>query len=127
MIPIVLAAALATPTSVADMRWHRRVLLVATPRADDPGMIGQRKALAGWDAEARARDLAIVTVIGDKIDGATGTAAALRRRYHLPPDRFAAILIGKDGGEKMRSATPIAADVLGATIDAMPMRRTGQR
>lgn len=127
MIPILLAAALGASPPIADMRWHRRILLVAAPRADYPRITGQRKALAGWDAEARARDLTIVTVIGDKVEGATDTAATLRQRHRLPRDRFVAILIGKDGGEKMRSAKPIAADVLAETIDAMPMRRAGQR
>lgn len=127
MIPILLAMALAAPSTVADMRWHRRVLLVAAPSTGDAGVIGQRKALAGWDVEARERDLAIVTVIGGKVEGATDAAAALRKRYRLPEDRFVAVLIGKDGGEKLRSATPIAAETMAATIDAMPMRRAGQR
>ncbi len=126
MIPILLAAALTSPTRVADMRWHRRILLVAAPRADDPGVIGQRKALAGWDAEARDRDIAIVSVIGAQVEGASDTAPALRKHYRLPADRFVAILIGKDGGEKLRSAKPISAEVLAETIDAMPMRRAGQ-
>lgn len=123
MIPILLAATLAAPTTLADMRWHKRVLLVAAPSANDPGVIGQRRALAGWDKGARERDLAIVTVVGDRVTGATDGAAALRARHRLPRDRFVAILIGKDGGEKMRADTPIPADTLAETIDAMPMRR----
>ena len=127
MIPILLAAALAASSTIADMRWQKRVLLVSAPRADDPGMVAQRRALAGWDEEARDRDLAIVSVIGDRVDGATDTAGALRKRFGLPAGRFVALLIGKDGAEKMRSATPIAAGVVAETIDAMPMRRAGQR
>jgi len=34
------------------------------------------------------------------------------------------VLIGKDGGEKLRSAQPITAERLFATIDAMPMRQS---
>ncbi|MGP7795870.1 DUF4174 domain-containing protein [Sphingomonas sp. CLY1604] len=123
MIPILLAAALAAPTTLAEMRWHKRVLLVAAPAADDAGIAGQRRALAGWDKGARERDLAIVTVIGDRVTGATDSAAALRTRHRLPRDRFVAILIGKDGGEKMRAGSPIPAETLAETIDAMPMRR----
>ncbi len=123
MIPILLAAALTVPTSLAEMRWHRRVLLVAAPAADDAGIVGQRRALASWDKGARERDLAVVTVIGDRVTGATDSAAQLRKRHRLPRDRFVAILIGKDGGEKMRAGTPIAAETLAETIDAMPMRR----
>ena len=66
MIPILLAAILAGPAKLAEMRWHKRVLLVSAPRADDPAVAAQRRALQGWDAGARERDLAIVRVIGDR-------------------------------------------------------------
>jgi hypothetical protein len=127
MIPILLAAALAAPTTIADMRWQKRILLISAPRADDPAVIAQRRELAGWDAEARERDLAIVSVLGDRVEGATDGAVTLRKRLRLPAGHFAAVLIGKDGGEKMRSATPIAPEMLAETIDAMPMRRERQR
>ncbi|HEU0066935.1 MAG TPA: DUF4174 domain-containing protein [Sphingomonas sp.] len=115
------------PAPIAEMRWNKRILLIAAPRADDPGIVAQRRALSGWDREARERDLAIVTVIGERVAGSADNAASLRKAHRLPRDRFVAILIGKDGGEKMRSATPIAAETLADTIDAMPMRRSGGR
>jgi hypothetical protein len=128
MIPFLLAAALApVPATVAAMRWERRVLLLSAPRADDAGLTAQRRALAGWDAAARERDLAVVMIVGDQVSGAGDGAAALRKRYRLPTGRFVAILIGKDGGEKLRATKPIAAEVLAETIDAMPMRRAGER
>ncbi len=126
MIPILFAAALAAPSTVADMRWQKRVLLLAAPTPDDPGIAAQRQALVGWDAEALERDLAIVTVIGDRVFGSTDLGQTLRARYRIPAGRFVAILIGKDGGEKMRAAKPIAPQVLAEAIDAMPMRRAGQ-
>jgi hypothetical protein len=128
MIPFLLAAALApVPATVAGMRWERRVLLLSAPQSDDAGLAAQRRALAGWDAAARERDLAVVTIVGDRVSGADDGAAALRKRYRLPAGRFVAILIGKDGGEKLRSAKPIAPELLAETIDAMPMRRAGER
>ena len=127
MIPILLAAALAGSPTIAQMTWQRRVLLIVAPRAGDPALAAQRRSLDGWDAGARERDLAIVQVIGDRVDGAGDSAAALRRRFRLPAERFVAILIGKDGGEKMRSPRPIAPEILSETIDAMPMRRAGRR
>lgn len=41
----------------------------------------------------------------------------------MEEDTFVAILVGKDGGEKYRSADPIAPQTLFDLIDAMPMRR----
>jgi hypothetical protein len=53
--------------------------------------------------------------------------AAARRRFHVRPNDFTVILIGKDGGEKLRSHRPISLDTLRSTIDAMPMRQEEMR
>ena len=117
----------ANPGTVASMRWERRVLLVSAPNAQDAALAAQRRIVAGWQSAGEARDLRVVEVVGGEVAGATDAASALRRKYRLPGKDFAAILIGKDGGEKLRSARPIPATVLEDTIDAMPMRRNGKR
>ena len=52
---------------------------------------------------------------------------ALRKRFHVADGAFAVILVGKDGGEKLRSDKPIPWQVLQSTIDAMPMRQGEMR
>ena len=123
---ILLAVALAASPTIAQMRWERRVLIVAAPSAEDASLAEQRRILGKWKAEGDTRDLSIVEVVGDQVRGASDPAATIRRKYRLP-STFTAILIGKDGGEKMRSATPFPAAALEATIDAMPMRKAGRR
>ena len=125
-MPLLLAVALAASPTVAQMKWERRVLIVSAPTAEDSALAEQRRVLAGWKSSAVARDLTVVEIVGDTVRGASDPAATLRRRYHLPTS-FTAILIGKDGGEKLRSAKPFPAAALEATIDAMPMRKAGQR
>ena len=125
-MPLLLAIALAASPTVAQMKWERRVLIVSASTAEDPALAEQRRILAGWETNAAARDLTIVEIVGDTVRGASDPAATLRRKYHLPAT-FTAILIGKDGGEKLRSAKPFPAAALEATIDAMPMRKAGQR
>ena len=121
-----LAVALAASPTVAQMKWERRVLIVSAPTAEDPTLAEQRSVLAAWKTNASARDLTIVEIVGDTVRGASDPATALRRKHHLPAT-FTAILIGKDGNEKLRSAKPFPAAALEATIDAMPMRKAGQR
>ncbi|WP_375393940.1 DUF4174 domain-containing protein [uncultured Sphingomonas sp.] len=121
------AAIAEAPTSVAGMKRHRRVLILAAPAATDPSFTEQRRALASWRKEGEDRDVTIVEVVGDRASGATDAAAALRQRWALRRDHFTAILIGKDGHEAFRTDKPFAADGLTRTIDAMPMRRAGQR
>ena len=125
-MPLILAIALAASPTVAQMKWERRVLIVSAPTADDPSLAEQRCVLAAWKSSAAARDLTVVEIVGDTVRGAGDPAAALRRKYRLPAT-FTAILIGKDGGEKLRSAKPFPAATLEATFDAMPMRKAGQR
>ena len=125
-MPLMLAVALAASHTIAQMKWERRVLIVSAPTAEDPALAEQRRILVGWATSAAARDLTVVEIVGDTVRGASDPAAAVRRKYHLPAS-FTAILIGKDGGEKLRSAKPFPAAALEATIDAMPMRKAGQR
>ncbi|MBC3941856.1 DUF4174 domain-containing protein [Sphingomonas albertensis] len=123
---ILLAVALAASPTLAQMKWERRVLIVAAPSEQNPLLAEQRRILANWKANSEDRDLTVVEVIGNRVRGAGDTAASIRRKYRLP-GAFTAILIGKDGGEKLRSAKPFPAAALEQTIDAMPMRRAGQR
>jgi hypothetical protein len=129
LLPTLFAAALAAsaPSSLAAMTWEKRVLLVSAERADDPLLLRQRRLLEGWANGARDRDLVLVEVIGDRVRGVDEPAAALRRHYSLPANGFAMVLIGKDGGVKRRAAKPIDVATLQAVIDAMPMRRNGER
>lgn len=111
---------------VAAMKGHRRVLIVAAPRADDPKLAAQRDALASWHG-GDERDVTVVVIAGERVTGADDRAATLRRTYDLPADRFAVALVGKDGHVAFRSAESVLPERLTATIDAMPMRRAGLR
>lgn len=117
----------AAPTTIAAMKWDKRVLLVAAPDERNPSLRDQRRIIARWKAGADERDLATVEVVGDKVAGVSDAAATLRQRYKLPAGGFSVLLIGKDGGAKLRQTRPISAAVLEGTIDTMPMRRNGER
>ena len=121
MIALLAAAAL----TIDAARWHDRLLIVFAPDPASPPLAAQRQAV---DAPAFAdRDLRVVEVVGDAVTGAAEPAAALRRRFHIAAGSFRVLLVGKDGGVKLDSATPLAAARLAATIDAMPMRRDEMR
>ena len=113
--------------SLDDMRWRRRVLLIASPRRNSSQARDQQDFFAAWRAEAAARDVSLVEVEGSRVTGASDTAASLLRRYRLDPAAFHVLLIGKDGHVALRSPQPVSASLLQRTIDAMPMRRAGER
>lgn len=124
---VALAVAATGVPSVAEMRWQRRVLVVAAPGANDPALTAQRNVLRGWRRGAEDRDVQVVEVIGDRVTGARDTAVALRARLRMPIAHFSLVLIGKDGHVALRSSEPVTAEALQGRIDAMPMRRAGQR
>ena len=123
-VPVFACAAL---PPIASLRWQRRTVLIAAPDGDDPGGSAQRAILAAWQKGADDRDIAVVEIAGNAVTGAGDAAPVLRRRYRLEPRRFTVLLIGKDGHVALRADRPIAADRLQRVIDAMPMRRAGER
>jgi hypothetical protein len=117
----------ATPPSLAALHWDKRVLLVSAPNEKDPLLHDQRRVIRRWQAGAQDRDLVVVEIVGDAVSGAADAASRLRRSFGLPTAQFAVVLIGKDGGTKLRQKEPISSAILEKTIDAMPMRRSGGR
>lgn len=114
----------------SDKRWQRRLLVVAAPSADHPGLARIRTE-AGTDAFA-ARDLDLVELLGSelRVDGeavTTPDAAALRRAYDIKDRGFAVRLVGKDGMVKLARDETVPMTEIYAVIDAMPMRRREMR
>lgn len=61
------------------------------------------------------RDLRVEYLAGE-------TAGELRRAYGVA-DGFEALLVGRDGGVKLRSPEPVSPEELFERIDEMPLRR----
>lgn len=116
----------ATPT-VDAMRWHNRVLLIAADDPRDGKASEQRRMLSHWKRGAQERDIALVEVTAGRVTGASDSAPSLSKRYDLSGKPFHVLLIGKDGKVALRSSSPIPAGRMQAVIDAMPMRRAGER
>jgi septal ring-binding cell division protein DamX len=117
----------ATAQTIASMRGHHRILLIAAPNPQAPQAVAQRRILNAWHQQAADRDISVIEVSGAQVTGATDQVAALRQHYRLTPGLFQVLLIGKDSHVALRSAQPVAAERLQAIIDAMPMRQAGER
>jgi len=97
--------------------------------------VAQFNQLKDHAVDLRSRDVLYVPVVpeghnqpipGSKLH--TGSLsedelAAVRLHYKVEPAEFLVILIGKDGGEKLNSQTPVPLDQLKQLIDSMPMRK----
>jgi len=104
---LLLAAVLALSTATAA---EHRTLLLRAPTADHPQLLAQRAILDADPDGLSERDVAVVMALDP-----------------AGPQRFEAVLVGKDGREKLRQSTPLSLAALYALIDAMPMRKAEQR
>ena len=118
--------------SLAELKDQYRPLLVFARRPDDAQLEIQLRTLQEHAPEAQERDLAVIGIpygapSPTSLQLSAAEAEAVRRRFGIAPMEFAVILLGKDGGEKLRSSKPISMNKLDSTIDAMPMRQDEMR
>ena len=119
-------------TTLDALRDHARPLLIFAPAPDDAQMGIQLRILEEHAAEAHDRDLVPIALPYNSPGPSTlqlsnDDAEAARRRFHVAPGDFVVLLLGKDGGSKLRSSKPLSMPKLETTIDAMPMRQNEMR
>ncbi len=113
---------------LAAYRWQHRLVLIFALTATESAYLEQLAVFAGHEPDNADRDL----LIGQFPRHGQGllngqqvipeAVATLRRQFAVERDGFTVLLIGKDGGVKMRSSQPLTAEQIFATIDQMPMR-----
>lgn len=110
--------------SLRTLRDHARVLLIFAPSTEDVRARRQLHILDPHRDDSDQRDLVTVLLTpGQESIFPSSEQTSVRKSLHIAPGEFAVVLVGKDGGEKLRSTEPIAWNELASTIDAMPMRQ----
>ncbi len=117
-----------SPTTLAALRDRYRPLLLFAASPGDPSLLAQMTRLKDHAPGLNERDVLVIAIPFNTpsptaISLTADDAEAARRRFRVAPTDFAAILLGKDGGEKLRSSKPIAFERLSEKIDSMPMRK----
>lgn len=136
-VVIVLAALVAAPAAAAGLDaylWKSRPVVVFAPDRDKPAAAEQLKRLAAARATLAEREMPVFVVTRRQVAPLSGGRAPatlkadeLRKAYGVGDDDFAIVLIGKDGGEKLRASEPVDAARLTDLVDDMPMRRREAR
>jgi hypothetical protein len=122
----------AEAASLRAYLWKNRPLLIFAPAPISDHLERQRSIVAANRNGMLERDMVVIEIVGGRVRTILGastsmSAAALRRHYRVGDPTFRVILVGKDGGSKLRSAAPINAEHLFRLIDSMPMRRQEMR
>lgn len=124
-----LSAAQPSEVDVEQFKWKKRLLLVFAAQSDDPSYAALQREIFTRKNEVEDRDLVIFEIVelgASKMHGAEldpRTAASLRKRFDVSPKAFALILVGKDGGVKLRRNDFNGLEEIFRLIDSMPMRQ----
>lgn len=120
---------------LSDYHGKKRVFVIFAPRADNAAALQQYKSLTRKWREMITRDIIIVQAFskpfgvlvhdthGNTSNDAPFTGRALFRQYDAPYNRFAAVLVGKDGQTKAFYKIPVSSETVFDLVDAMPLRQ----
>ncbi len=101
--------------NIDDFKWIARPVVVFATSPADPRFAEQMELLADRVEELVVRDVVVIVDTDDE------TLSDLRRK--LRPRDFMMVLIGKDGGVKLRKPFPYDVRELTRSIDKMPLRQ----
>lgn len=123
-----LGPAQAMAAELSDYLWQRRPLLLFAPSESDPRLLETMRRIEASRCDFVDRDMVlgrIVTEGTSTIDGHvvdTNQAQRLMSEFGIGAESFSVVLLGKDGGEKLRAAGVPDLQTIYAVIDGMPMR-----
>jgi len=108
------------PMDLEQHRWKNRLILLFASGENDQAVEEQKRLLEAEKSAVDERDL-LVFVFN------SGDGESLRERYAVDEEKTTLLLVGKDGGVKLREAAPIEPNLIFALIDTMPMRQSEMR
>ena len=123
-----LVPAAAAAAELGDYLWQRRPLLLFAPTQSDPRLVETVRRIEASRCDFTDRDMVlgvIVTEGSSTLDGQVLDTSQVRKllsAFRIGVNTFSVVLIGKDGGKKLRVAGVPDLAAIYAVIDGMPMR-----
>jgi len=117
------------PVDLSTYQWKNRVLLLFASSEEDPFYQDLKGQVEGQRPGIADRDVIIIPVLEkgrSQLGKSTLTpdqSSFLRERFRVGAGRLITVLIGKDGGVKLKKEEPIKLADIFSLIDAMPMRQ----
>ena len=123
-----LEPAQAMAAELSDYLWKRRPLLLFAPSESDPRLIETMRRIEASQCDFVDRDMVLGRIVTEGTSSLDGNvvdnnqAQMLFSDFGIGADSFSVVLIGKDGGEKLRANDVPDLQAIYAVIDGMPMR-----
>ena len=115
---------------LAQFTWKKRLLFLFAPDGNNLLFKNLQSELSAQQAEVKDRDLMVFEVLERDSCRMNTTpidrqaADSIRDRFGVPPDTFSLILVGKDGGIKLKRYDQASLKEVFELIDSMPMRQS---
>ena len=114
---------------LSQYQWKNRLLFVFAPDRSHPMYDALHRSLAAQAAEVHDRDLLVFEILetassgSNEADVQSAAAQSLREKFDVDRATFTVILIGKDGGVKLKREEDTKLKDIFSLIDSMPMRQ----
>ena len=121
------------PMDLSQFQWKNRLLFLFAPDANHPDARKLHHDIARQPDEVKDRDLLIFEIFGqgasrmDAVALDQQTADSVRDRFGIAKNEFTLILVGKDGGVKLKRDGHVKMKDVFELIDSMPMRQNEMR
>jgi hypothetical protein len=121
-------AANAADVDFERFQWKNRLLLIFAAESTHPLFNSLVKEIAAQRDEVDERDLVVFEILESGPSKRNSSeiepqkAASIRKQFEIPQHTFAVILVGKDGGIKLKRNEHIRLEEIFRLIDSMPMR-----
>ena len=106
-----------------DFRWKNRIVLIMNPGPQNPLSDKQLKSFRLYKAEIKERDLLVFEVNNTSVTDIFEAQRSLDPAEIPHRNYEGIILLGKDGGIKLKKPFYVPPSELFELIDSMPMRR----
>ena len=123
-----LGPAQAMAAELSDYLWERRPLLLFAPTESDPRLVETMRRIEASRCDFAERDMVLGRILAEgtsTLDGRvldSNQAQRLVSKFGISTNSLIVVLIGKDGGEKLRVADVPDLQAIYDVIDGMPMR-----
>jgi hypothetical protein len=119
--------------NLEQFKWEKRLLFIFAPDRFHPDLKEIQAEISTQKSAVEDRDLVVFKIAGNASSQKTtpslsqADADALRKHFGVDPNTYTLILIGKDGGIKLKRDDRVPLSEIFELIDSMPMRRYEMR
>jgi len=118
---------------LTKFQWKNRLLFLFAEDANDPSFKNLQSQIMAQKAEVDDRDLIVFEVPARGPARMNNSpldrkeADSIRTHFAIPGNTFSLILVGKDGGIKLKRSDQVDLREILGLIDSMPMRQNEMR